>query len=256
MHVERLLGGEADMIHFLGIGAQKAGTTWIYQHLSEHPDIRFPAGKEIHFWDCCRSNGIEWWMGLFADDHQSRKQGEITPAYATLDEATIREISSLLPDLRIFYSLRNPIARAWSSALMALERAEMTIDEASHLWFLDHFKSAGSRRRGDYLSCIRRWQSVFADEQFLTIMFDDIIRDPVGVLALLCRHLGVDANWVGQVPSAKLAMPVFAGPGHDLPEPLLGFLRVVYKPMINQLSELLGRDLSPWLDWDGKRGGG
>jgi len=26
--------------------------------------------------------------------------------------------------------------------------------------------------------------------------------------------------------------------------------------MINQLSELLGRDLSPWLDWDGKRGGG
>jgi Sulfotransferase domain len=256
MHVERLLGGEADMIHFLGIGAQKAGTTWIYQHLSEHPDIRFPAGKEIHFWDCCRSNGIEWWMGLFADDHQRRKQGEITPAYATLDEATIREISSLLPDLRVFYSLRNPIARAWSSALMALERAEMTIDEASHLWFLDHFKSAGSRRRGDYLSCIRRWQNVFADEQFLTIMFDDITRDPVGVLAMLCRHLGVDANWVGQVPSAKLAMPVFAGPGHDLPEPLLAFLRVLYKPMINQLSELLGRDLSPWLDWDGNRGGG
>ena len=160
------------MIHFLGIGAQKAGTTWIYQHLSEHPDIRFPAGKEIHFWDCCRSNGIEWWMGLFADDDQRRKQGEITPAYATLDEATIREISSLLPDLRVFYSQRNPIARAWSSALMALERAEMKIDEASHQWFLDHFKSAGSRRREDYLSCIKTWQSIIPDE-FLTIMFDE-----------------------------------------------------------------------------------
>jgi hypothetical protein len=59
------------------------------------------------------------------------KQGEITPAYATLDEVTIREIAALAPNLRVFYSLRNPIARAWSSALMALERSEMTIDDAS-----------------------------------------------------------------------------------------------------------------------------
>lgn len=244
------------MIDFLGIGAQKAGTTWIYQHLTQHPQIRFPAGKEIHFWDSYRSNGVEWWTGLFADDDQRRKQGEITPAYATLDEDTIREIAALLPNLRVFYSLRNPIARAWSSALMALERAEMTIDEASHLWFLDHFRSSGSRRRGDYLSCINRWQSFFSDEQFLTIIFDDIIKDPGGVIARLCRHLGVDPTWFGDVPSAELAMPVFAGPGHVLPEPLLAFLRVIYKPMINPLSELLGRDLSPWLDWDGKRGAG
>lgn len=250
------MGRKADMIDFLGIGAQKAGTTWIYQHLSRHPDIRFPSGKEIHFWDHWRSNGVEWWTGLFADDHERRKQGEITPAYAMLDEATIREIATLLPDLRVFYSLRNPIARAWSSALMALERAEMTIDEASHLWFLDHFKSAGSRRRGDYLSSIKRWQSVFSGEQLLTIIFDDIIKDPGGVLTLLCRHLGVDPNGLGGVPSAELAMPVFAGPGHDLPEPLLAFLRIIYKPMINPLSELLGRDLSCWLDWDGKRRGG
>jgi hypothetical protein len=113
------------------------------------------------------------------------------------DIGSLGRSPSSLPDLRVFYSLRNPIARAWSSALMALERAEMTIDEASHLWFLDHFKSAGSRRRGDYLSSIQRWQSVFADEQFLTIMFDDITRDPGGVLAMLCRHHGVDTNWVG-----------------------------------------------------------
>jgi hypothetical protein len=243
------------MIHFLGIGAQKAGTTWIYRHLSQHPEICFPAGKEVHFWDVYRKNGIEWWTGLFADDSQRLKQGEITPAYAMLEEAAIREIAALLPDLRVFYSVRNPIARAWSSALMALERAEMTIDEASHSWFLDHFKSAGSRRRGDYLSCIKRWQSVFSGEQFLTIIFDDIIRNPGGVLALLCRHLGVDPNWFAGVPSAELAMPVFAGPGYDLPEPLLAFLRVLYKPMIYPLSEVLGRDLSLWLGWDGKRGG-
>jgi hypothetical protein len=76
----------------------------------------------------------------FADDHHQRKQGEITPAYATLDQATTREIAALPANPRVFYSLRNLIGRAWSSALMALERAGMTIDETSHLWFLDHFR--------------------------------------------------------------------------------------------------------------------
>jgi hypothetical protein len=244
------------MIDFIGIGAQKAGTTWIYEHLSGHPKIRFPAGKEIHFWDIYRNKGIDWWIGLFAADAEGRKQGEITPAYATLDETAVREIAKLLPELRVFYSIRNPIARAWSSALMALERAEMTIDEASHLWFLDHFKSAGSRHRGDYLSCIKKWRSVFSGDQFLTVIFDEIIKDPGGVLVALCRHLDVDTSWLGDVSCAELAAPVFTGPGYDLPEPLLAFLRILYKPMISPLSDLLGCDLSPWLDWDGRRGGG
>ena len=39
--------------------------------------------------------GAAWWTGQFADDLQKRKQGEITPAYATLDAATIREIRAL-----------------------------------------------------------------------------------------------------------------------------------------------------------------
>jgi hypothetical protein len=38
--------------------------------------------------------------------------------------------------------------------------------------------------------------------------------------------------------------------------PRRAFLRVTYKPMMNPLAELLGRDLSHWLDWDGVRGGG
>lgn len=32
----------------LGIGAQKAGTTWLYQYLSEHPSCDFTLGKEYH----------------------------------------------------------------------------------------------------------------------------------------------------------------------------------------------------------------
>lgn len=37
--------------HFLCIGAQKAGTTWLYQNLKLHPQIWFPPVKELHYFD-------------------------------------------------------------------------------------------------------------------------------------------------------------------------------------------------------------
>lgn len=36
---------------FLIIGAQKAGTSWIYQNLKNHPEIWTPPVKEFHFFD-------------------------------------------------------------------------------------------------------------------------------------------------------------------------------------------------------------
>lgn len=38
-------------IPFLCIGAQKAGTTWLYETLSRHPDIWLPPIKELHYFD-------------------------------------------------------------------------------------------------------------------------------------------------------------------------------------------------------------
>ena len=144
------------MLQFLGIGAQKAGTTWLFSMLSRHPDLSFPAGKEIHFWDQQHDRGIDWYRNLFASDTQ-RLEGEITPAYAILAPELIRDCHAHFPHVRLIYLIRNPIERAWSSALMALTRAEMTLPEASDQWFIDHFNSAGSRARGDYAGCIAAW---------------------------------------------------------------------------------------------------
>ncbi len=33
------------------VGATKAGTTWLYRHLHEHPSCSLPAVKEAHYWD-------------------------------------------------------------------------------------------------------------------------------------------------------------------------------------------------------------
>ena len=48
---------------FLCIGAQKAGTSWLYDMLVGHPDVVMPPVKEIHFFDeaesSCSTNFIE-----------------------------------------------------------------------------------------------------------------------------------------------------------------------------------------------------
>lgn len=36
---------------FLGIGAHKAGTSWLYKQLTNHPEIWMPPVKELHFFD-------------------------------------------------------------------------------------------------------------------------------------------------------------------------------------------------------------
>jgi hypothetical protein len=90
------------MLDFLGIGAQKAGTTWLYSHLSQHEKITFPAGKEVHFLDLHYDRGIEWYASLFVEN-ADKKSGEITPAYGHIAVERIREIRHLNPLLRIVY---------------------------------------------------------------------------------------------------------------------------------------------------------
>ena len=36
---------------FLGIGAHKAGTSWLYKQLCKHHEIWMPPVKELHFFD-------------------------------------------------------------------------------------------------------------------------------------------------------------------------------------------------------------
>jgi hypothetical protein len=240
------------VIDFLGIGAQKAATTWIYERLRLHPEIRFPAGKEIHFWDLHRERGVEWWLNIFSQEG-SWKQGEITPAYALLEESTIREICAIAPDLRVFYSIRNPIARAWSAALMALDRAEMAFDEASDLWFIDHFKSAGSRQRSDYAACLRRWRSVFPEHRVHLILLDDISRDPHAVLVDIADYLGVHPAFYAGIEPTELSTAVFSGPEYDVRPPLLDFLRTLYRRQIEALATEIQRDFNTWLEWDGRK---
>lgn len=228
----------------MGIGAQKAGTTWLHEHLARHPRIGFPGGKEVHYWNARRATLPEqWYCDLFATG-DGRINGDITPAYATLEPEAVARIGALFPDLRILFLLRDPVERAWSAALMALGRAELTLDEASDRWFLDHFHSRGSRLRGDYARTLRIWQKVYPAEQMLVLFYEDLCTDPAGLLGRVAMFLGLEPApaWTPQV----LAAPVFAGMGVPLRSSLRGALLDIYRPRIAALEACLGHDLSHW----------
>ena len=46
-----MLSNLKDKVFFLGIGAQKAGTTWLHDYLSDRSDVFVPALKELHYLD-------------------------------------------------------------------------------------------------------------------------------------------------------------------------------------------------------------
>ncbi len=234
------------MLAFLGIGAQKAGTTWLFEQLRRHPQLTFPLGKEAHFWNHDPDDASVFsYLERFGGDGICG--GEITPAYAIMPEENIRRIYARVPGLRLIYLIRNPVDRAWSSALMALERSELTIEEASDQWFIDHFRSTGSRRRGDYAACLRTWRKVYPPEQLLVLRFEQLQEAPEQLLNRCFDHLDVKIQPPAVLRENGCRERSFAGRGFVLRPSLVPVLLELYQDPIRQLSELLEVDLDLWL---------
>ncbi|MEM1235625.1 MAG: sulfotransferase [Pseudomonadota bacterium] len=50
----------ADPILLYGVGATKAGTSWLYRMLHDRPDCHVHPVKETHYWDSAEARQLEW----------------------------------------------------------------------------------------------------------------------------------------------------------------------------------------------------
>jgi len=108
---------------FLFIGAEKAGTTWFYARLKEHPDIFVPETKELHFFNKYNSNlekmdrfeklGLNYYQRFFQRYAGEKAIGEVCPMYLCDPCAPVR-IRQTLPQVKLIACLRNPADRAYS----------------------------------------------------------------------------------------------------------------------------------------------
>ena len=105
---------------FFIIGAQKCGTTALFNYLSEHPDVVPGRTKEIHFFNrekLYRGYGINYYHSQFPLPFQLGKFGvtfDATPKYIHCPKCPKR-IQKYNPKAKMILLLRNPVERAYSA---------------------------------------------------------------------------------------------------------------------------------------------
>ncbi len=99
---------------FIGIGAQKCASSWIYKVLEDHPQVGVSNPKEIDFFSNYYINGFQWYEKHFASFGNVPQRGEISPSYLHCGQAPER-LKRYLPEAKIILTLRDPIERAFSN---------------------------------------------------------------------------------------------------------------------------------------------
>lgn len=97
------------------VGAQKAGTTSLYDILSDCPDFYLPI-KELQFFhrNDNYSKGIEWYREHFKNHTEERYIGDFTPDYLAFPKAIERMKKQIGEDVKLIVLLRHPLTRAYS----------------------------------------------------------------------------------------------------------------------------------------------
>jgi hypothetical protein len=240
---------------FLGIGAQKAGTTWLHANLGCHPEVFLPEPKELHYFNGKPRLPLAFYKAKFRKAG-TRTCGEITPAYGHLPEPEIARIRGLNPNLKLLLMLRNPVARAWSGAVMQLATFQgKTEEDIPEREFLEYLQSDHSVARTSYLKNLAAWEEHFPKQQFFIGFFEDLKRRPWELLLDVFQHLEIstDVDPAGFLAGERV-MPITAkeglakskGTSQGVPAFAADFLGELYKDEIAQLKQRFGEPCTEW----------
>ncbi len=179
-------------VNFIGIGAQRTGTSWVYACLYEHPEICAPI-KEIHFFSRPRyEQGLAWYENHFTQCKSSQKVGEFSTSYLYSEEAPQR-IKDAYPDVKIIAIIRNPITRAVSQYGNAVKGGEVP----ESMPFEEYAKSEKSvLEQGKYSEQLARYYALFDASQILVLIHEDAKKDPLAFIQKIYAFLGVDTSFV------------------------------------------------------------
>lgn len=181
---------------FFIVGAAKAGTTSLHRYLSEHPEISMSSEKEPMLFE--KVNWLERiaeYKDLF--DPDARVRGEASTAYAAypwVPEIPDR-IQALIPDARIIYCVRDPIAR------MVAHYAQFVWDEFPvRPWdeLMDDLEDPMNMPVwiSRYATQYERWAERFAAERVLVVEQRDLLYDRGPTLRRVFEFLEVDPGFV------------------------------------------------------------
>jgi sulfotransferase family protein len=208
---------------FLCVGAQKAGTSWLYRQCEPHGDFWMPPLKELHYFnkltkakrensprcrderDACFLDSVsrlstrpyidmENYARLFAYKG-SRLSGDITPTYSMLNDEIIERIVSHFPNLKVIFLARDPVQRAWSQLSMGVSLGRISrfdatdVDAVIRGLLHPHVLSLSYPSK-----IVARWRRHVPPDLFRLYFFDDLERSPAELRRVIFHFLGADPD--------------------------------------------------------------
>jgi len=193
-----------NILDFIIVGAQKAGTTSLAGHLGYSPQIYIPPEKEIpYFLDRSMLKwGWNWYLDTyFKNADPDRLWGTSTPQYMMHPEC-FKTIKMAMPNVKIIVTLRDPISRLISHFDMAtrlgvekrnlntvIEEQINHIEELRKTPYPDH--TGKYIVSGEYGRILKELFTHFDSSQVHVVFFDDLTRDIQSELDRVSDFLGI-----------------------------------------------------------------
>jgi Sulfotransferase domain len=268
---------------FIAVGPPRTATTWFDKALRGH--VGLPRGrKETDFFKRNYGRGLTWYLEYFRECPSDRPCGEICPTYFPLPEVRAR-MASHLPGVKVVVTLRDPVERAYSYYRMLRRYAwvkvgfEQAVEQREDIRDCNRYAyhlSEWQRLFGKEHVCVLLYDDLKASPQDYVDCFCDFISAPRVKLDDRIK-LTDEVNGVGRAPRSKhLAQNArnlqiwlddndwwrtrdllerwgvwrfCYGGGEQFPaldHRLDTRLRELFVPEVEQLEQLIGRDLSVW----------
>ena len=267
-------------INFIGIGAHKSGTSWIFERLREIDHFELPPVKEIHYFDrkykqnklhfmkrfpslksyfesikiCVLNfNRINWFYSWYFKSYsdswyvslfKSKKiQGEITPAYSILSVEEIRRLKKVANPEKILFIIRNPIERAWSHYQYLVQRGKK-FDKKNLVKEIKSFMlSDEQRKRSNYIEIINKYRNFFQDEDIYILFYDSILNEPEALIENMMSVFGIKKI---NLMNCNFRDVNNSSKKLKVPEEISKLVNELYKKDISVLSEKIGSYCKIW----------
>lgn len=257
--IVKLKGKELNLPDFIIIGASRSGTSKLYYHLREHPEIFMPEVKEPHFFNFPESWSIDEYVKLFQAGANNQVLGEATATYLYYYEESIKNIKFIYgpkyTKLKLIAILRNPVERAWSYYMLMKRRGHKkgffeTIQQNRQI--KDQVVYGDFIKSGMYHKQLEAYYNNFPC--FKVFLFDEFIKNTDQVLKQIFDFLGLaDRDFLPN--SIKEIYNPSGLPKHKILWPLHyflfqdnSFIKKFLKPFIPfEIRQNLQRKIANWI---------
>lgn len=223
---------------WLGIGAQRSGTTWMVDLLTQHPEVGLGSNgkKEQQLLHKVGDGRVpeEEYLDLFPESTADGvRRGDWTPQYlrhASAPAAAAR----LVPDAPVLVVLRDPVERFRSAMRLAATRGKSwpyPVPITVQTW------------TGCYADQLDMWAAAVGRERMCVLVYEQVRADPQAAVDAVWRRIGVDPV---PLSGAEEESASTSRADWEWTPGLRETLQLLYRPQAERLARDWGLDLSAW----------